>query len=794
MNILQFLRSFTAKHLLRREMKKKGLVQSKKKKRLKQEDGLGNAADNSKTLGILILFAVWSATVIMLVTTPRKEMDWELILDKKAPSTIYADFDFSYEDKLKTKEKMKRAENAEPLVFTLDTQACDESVRTAAKLLRIVETLPDASGDKFPEVLKKYPKTSKALSEAPPGIRSAMQLLLNDDSRVKSLLKNLEEHLYQGVLSPASLHAPNRLIQIHKGTFQENPKPFSKVAKLADVENDVAEKAVDYCAPANRAPLRKLLKTMLSEVTMPTLVFDPETSRRNQLAAAALVKPVNVKVDANSLIVKKGDRVDRETLLRADTYLNKARSKNLKRDIARNFFTSALVSLLLIMVSGLYVSHVHPEIIESNQKMGLTATVVIMAVAANFFSIDLFYRLSGALGLHPELLVSLLPIALASITLSVLIGLRIAFFAGLFVSLIASMQLHDSFPVLILGMVVSGFAAFAVRYRTNYKSFFFHAAAAIGFTVPLIRILYIWAYGGSWEPLTQIIVCGILNGVVVSASSLLFIFILEWIFQISSNMTLLLLCDYNHPLLKRLQMEAPGTYHHSLVVSTLAEQAAQSIGADPIKARVISLFHDIGKMLKPEYFTENQQSEESKHSKLNPRMSSLVILNHVKEGVDMALKHKLRKIIRDGIEQHHGTDLVHYFYQQALEEARSKGLTVDQQDYRYPGPLPKEKEVVILSLADSCEAASRSLQKPTPAKIDALVWEIFRKRIRDGQLDNAKLTFGELKLIRKSFVSTLTTMMHGRIAYPKDGTEDDDEGDLFSAAKQNNNKPDNQKG
>ena len=198
-------------------------------------------------------------------------------------------------------------------------------------------------------------------------------------------------------------------------------------------------------------------------------------------------------------------------------------------------------------------------------------------------------------------------------------------------------------------------------------------------------------------------------------------------------------------------------------------------------------------MVKPEYFTENQQSEESKHSKLNPRMSSLVILNHVKEGVDMALKHKLRKIIRDGIEQHHGTDLIYYFYQQALEEGRAKGVAVDEHDYRYPGPLPKEKEVVILSLADSCEAASRSLQKPTPAKIDALVWEIFRKRIRKGQLDGANLTFGELKRVRESFVATLTTMMHGRIAYPKDETEEDDEGDLFTAAKQKNIPPAAQK-
>jgi len=251
-------------------------------------------------------------------------------------------------------------------------------------------------------------------------------------------------------------------------------------------------------------------------------------------------------------------------------------------------------------------------------------------------------------------------------------------------------------------------------------------------------------------------------------------------------MTLLLLCDYNHPLLKRLQLEAPGTYHHSLVVSTLTEHAAQTIGANPIRARVVALFHDIGKVVKPEYFTENQHDGDSKHARLNPRMSSLIILNHVKEGTDMAFKHKLRKIIRDGIQQHHGTDLVFYFYNQALEEARQKNTSVDEHDYRYSGPLPREKEVVILSLADAAEAASRSLQKPTPQKIDALIWEIFRKRIRNGQLDDANLTFGELKKVRESFVSTLTTMMHGRIAYPKD-QEENDEGDLFVATAKNEN-------
>ena len=266
------------------------------------------------------------------------------------------------------------------------------------------------------------------------------------------------------------------------------------------------------------------------------------------------------------------------------------------------------------------------------------------------------------------------------------------------------------------------------------------------------------------------------------------------VFNISTNMSLLMLSDYNHPLLKRLQLEAPGTFYHSLMVSTLAEYAAKEIRANPIKARVGALFHDIGKLAKPEYFTENNIHADKKHSELHPRMSSLIIQNHVKEGIDQALKYNLRKIIRDAIQQHHGTDIVYYFYKRALEDAKDDGSTVDEQEYRYGGPLPREKEVVLISLADACEAATRSLPKPTPNKIETLVWEIFRKRLKDGQLDNAILTIAELAKIRDSFVKTLTTMHHSRIAYPKDGEIDEDdvflEGKSLSSAEPKNDKKD----
>ena len=195
------------------------------------------------------------------------------------------------------------------------------------------------------------------------------------------------------------------------------------------------------------------------------------------------------------------------------------------------------------------------------------------------------------------------------------------------------------------------------------------------------------------------------------------------IFRVTTNINLLELSDLNHPLLKRLQMEAPGTYHHTLMVATLAEQAAESIGANPLLARVAAYFHDVGKLSNPSYFTENAFGQD-RHADLSPRMSALIILNHVKEGLVLAQKYKLRKPLREVIASHHGTSRIYFFYRRAVEEAGGDESAVDEFDYRYPGPLPRSREAAIISLADSCEAASRSLQKPLPQKIDALVDDI----------------------------------------------------------------------
>ena len=765
-------------------MKKKGLVQSKKKKRLKNEDSIATVAEKSKTLGIMILFIVWGVCVTVLMTIPYRAIEFSPVLGQHVSATVYADLEFSYIDKNKTKKRQEEAAKNQPLVYTLDDQACAQTLKKVNLLFNAL-LLTDSNKNAPTTITANYPKSAKIFNSLSPGLKSAVLLILKNPTSRKNIEKHLEAALYHGVFTSEQREKKfNQKLRIYKdkGNIKEKARFMRSIPTPNEVAEEVAAITVKDASPTNRKTLKEVFKTLLTEVIQGNLLYDSVSTEKQRQKAKADMPEVTIKVKKNDPILKKGDKVNDKMLSRCNAYLNAKRQQDSHYNLRKKFINSAFLCLFLIIVSGIYISHVHPEIIESNQKMGLIATVVILSVILNYLAIDSFYRLRGVLGLHPQLLSCIIPIAMGSIVLSAMIGLRVAFFTGLFVSIIAAMQLNNSFMIVITGMVTCGIASFAARHRANYKSYFFASTGAIALVIPVMKIINIWQTPYFFDILPNLLLYGIANAFFTTAVSLIVLFSLEWLFQVTSDMTLLLLCDYNHPLLKRLQMEAPGTYHHSMVVSTLSEHAAKAIGANAIRARVISLFHDIGKMDKPDYFTENQQTDENKHTKLNPSMSCLVITNHIKDGMDMALKYKLRRIIRDGIEQHHGTDTVQYFYQQALEEARQKGgAIIDEHDFKYPGPLPKEKEVAILSLADPCEAASRSLKKPTHAKIDALVWEIFRKRIRDGQLDDADLTFGEMKKIRESFVSTLSTMMHGRISYQKD--ENDDEGDLFMAAK-----------
>ncbi len=257
-----------------------------------------------------------------------------------------------------------------------------------------------------------------------------------------------------------------------------------------------------------------------------------------------------------------------------------------------------------------------------------------------------------------------------------------------------------------------------------------------------------------------------LNGVVSSFIVLGTLPIFEMLFKTTTNISLLELADFNHPLLQRMILEAPGTYYHSLVVGNLSEAACRAVGANALLARIGAYYHDIGKVEKAEYFSENQNEEQSKHERLVPTMSKMVIMNHVKDGMELARKYKLNQRIIDFIAQHHGKSLVYYFYRRALESLEDD-QEIKEEGFRYPGPKPDSKESAVVLLADSVEAACRTLREPAPVKIEELVHKIINNKFIDGQLDECDLTLKNLETIAAVFIRILNGIYHSRIAYPE---------------------------
>jgi putative nucleotidyltransferase with HDIG domain len=389
-----------------------------------------------------------------------------------------------------------------------------------------------------------------------------------------------------------------------------------------------------------------------------------------------------------------------------------------------------------------------------------------------------------------------IPFGLGPVLASVLLGRTMAIFVSVFSALLLLpifASLNDDTVFIVTNVtcnLVCGFIAIFLTAEVRKRGDLPRAGLFVGLTTWMlaiafrkINLLQMWVEGTAlnYQSLAAESIVAIGAPIMMT---LIIVGGLPWIeslFHITTRVRWLELADLNHPLLRRMTIEAPGTFQHSLAVANLAEGACEAIGANPAMARVCSYFHDIGKLVKPEYFTENMRHDRNPHDDIAPTMSALIIVAHVKEGISLALEHKLNQDIIDVIREHHGTSLVYYFYKKALDQqqaAHTDGKIAQMHDeelpevsessFRYGGPKPRTRESAIVSLADSIESAARSLERVTPQKIEQLITDIIRKRTADGQLDDCDLRFKDLELIAEAFRHTLSSMMHSRVAYPDD--------------------------
>ncbi len=458
---------------------------------------------------------------------------------------------------------------------------------------------------------------------------------------------------------------------------------------------------------------------------------------------------LELKIKKNELIVERGEKINKNQEL-ATIELH-----NIQKQ-PKNLYYILGILLLLILFAVIIVTYdtIHKARILYKEKNVLLLCLLILFIVLGTKAI-LFASWS----------VYLIPLASISMLVAMLIDPGVALMLTVLLSILLSVLTGGSFDVMVTmmsGGIVSIYAVLNVRRRRNLTK--------AGFIIGLTHMVAIVSMGLiNFVSINTLIVqgaWGLANGILsaIIVTGLLPIF--EILFQITTNISLLELSDLNQPVLKELMLRAPGTYHHSLVVGNLAESAAEAVGANSLLARVGGYFHDIGKLRMAPYFSENQGQIENKHENLSPTISSLIIINHIKEGADLAKKYKLGKDIIDIIVQHHGDDVVHFFYHKALEMHEEEKSKVQQEDFRYPGPKPQSKEAAIVMLADSVEAASKAIHQPTPGKINELVSRIVNNKFIDGQLNGCALTLKDLHTIAGVFTHILNGIFHSRVEYP----------------------------
>jgi putative nucleotidyltransferase with HDIG domain len=510
--------------------------------------------------------------------------------------------------------------------------------------------------------------------------------------------------------------------------------------KLDGLENARRTVATTLSTSSLRVQYRILMIELVESTMRHNMSLNEAATRRLRQEAEARVSPVIVQ--KTQKIIGQGEiATEREIMLLQD--LGLLRSGMDWRVLAG----SLLFALLCLAVPALYLYFINPTVYGNNSMVNLLGTVFI----------------GGIVFVWAGSLVSgyLLPIAAFSILLTVLIDARVGLLAGVSLGLISAGLVGFELRFILVAFLGTAAGVYAVSHKGNRAGLVW-AGLIVGLVNALAILSIGLLFGGTGSEMLRDTLLGLGGGVTSSILAIGSLPFLENAFGMTSGIKLMELSNPHQPLLKRLLVEAPGTYHHSIIVANLAEAACEQVGADALRARVAAYYHDVGKLSRPYFFIENQTMMENPHDNYPPNLSALIITSHVKDGVKLVKEHGLPEIIVDIVREHHGTSLVHYFYNKALNNGETK-----EADFAYEGPRPRSKESAIVMLADIVEAAVRSINSPSPSKIEERVRSLIKDKLYEGQLDESDLTLRDLNDIGTAFVRHLSGIFHQRIEYPQ---------------------------
>lgn len=720
----------------------------------------GKIITSSTVPVILVLVLVWITASVLLTLSILTQRDFTILKQgDAAPFSTWALTDFSYIDKAKTNADKELARSKAPVYLLISDEISQE-------LCDDFETFLAAARNRAEMELQKQkyiPSASTPAKLAGRFVRfDELKKLLANRKASDALRMGFKSTVSHGIAAPRQLENSNLLIITSSGRQLDDFRPPTAAEAAGIIANKVKGSA------EFKNELRKVIQTLLAQEN---LIFDQERTTAGQEEAAAKIQDSYKNCRAGELMVAQGAIITEEMAEKI-----KAEKSMLPHNYGMAIFYYRLaVSFLLLIVAFIFLHSTYPEFFNSPHSVTLTGVTIILSMLLNYAVIYIFHNLvkSGRITDY-QLLFAMVPIPLCAALCTAFLGNRTAIFSLFLVSGVSALMAFPdrSFEQAMRWFFIGILVALSVRNVRNYRSFFFRVFIFGAFSIALINSDILFSAGRKIFLEASAVI--FINSFGCAVASLLLVFAFELIFNADTNMSLMVLCDHSHPLLNELKRRAPGTMFHAMNVATLAEDAARAINANPLKAKAGALFHDIGKLSSPGYFVENNVDSPAEHDKLPPKQSCNIIREHVTEGMNLGRKYRLSRFIKDAVLTHHGDDLVSFFYRKAQEihENNPDSPPVCEADFRYTGNVPDGRELTIISLADACEAACRSLKDTSESKIREMVENIFIHRMKNNQLRESKLTLKELNIIRESFIKDLVNFNHGRIAYNKEKNND----------------------
>ncbi|MBH16574.1 MAG: hypothetical protein CME30_04735 [Gemmatimonadetes bacterium] len=635
-----------------------------------------------------------------------------------------------------------------PPTFNYLSQAADTMT---SRLNRFFDQLDSLSQARNESVIREF-LLEQSLNAS---IQQASLLL---DVEIRDLLRSsavlgVAEYAPQGIVDAGQARELNTDRALVQDPGIEDRRSISSDGIL--IGGDFHSRVADKIA-GESSELKEFLRLVMIRHTTYSLVFDGVVTEADREQARQAVPQIKSNVVEQEAIVRANEPITPEDLERLEAYENELRRREILEEPGlqlRLILGAFLISLTIIGIFSALVHFGHPAIYKSIRSLVLLSGLTLI-----------YFVIARIIGTY-ELPVELLPISFVILPVAVLWNSRLALLLGFVMTFLTVAQppFYASSQVLFLTMVGAGAAALSVRVlRRRAQTLVFATVISVGYAIVLVALTLLeektlpeLMTSTMWTTLNAFLSAFVAMGLVT---------MFEWFTGITTDQTLLEWADPNRPLMRRLSLEAPGTYAHSVNAANLGERAANAIEAHGLLVRIGMYYHDVGKTIKPQYFIENQPEGLNPHDSLESKLSADIVKEHVTEGLRLAKESNLPVVVQDFISEHHGTQLISIFYNQAMKEAEEEGVT--REDFTYPGPKPQSRETAIAMMADSIESATRVLQEPNPDRLRKLVEELIHSKQEDGQLDESPLTLSEIRILKRSFADTLASIHHRRIDYP----------------------------